>query len=353
MEQKKNYLKISQGWIESHLWETELTKNVWTMWPKHTTSDFRIFTSSEGSTSVTSSSSVLAVVSAERRTCTATMGADWADVVTRDDTSLESGTIIGREFFPCKEAGTIFIWSGGGGVAVMDTGRPIMVLPSRGLACKGGGAGAICWSLGGGGAFCICCNGGGWREAPDKTNVGCKARTPPGNTVTTCPPACNICFGIMILVIVWVGTTAGAGAVALLAPVRERVVISGTSRMMLEAQMLVMVFSSRLLAGRMAWWLAGGIAACGMLTTGGGDAGAVSISSAAGCGEDRLNRRAGVNESPKQQSSDFSTQNSMISPVRVGWLHKLPAPSNTPFWQLVFFSCTPNWYKTNNTRKCL
>lgn len=80
----------------------------------------------------------------------------------------------------------------------------------------------------------------------------------------------------MILVMVWTGGTASAGVVAFSAPVRERVVISGTSRMMLEAQMLVMVFSSRLLAGRTA------------LATNGGDEGAVSISSVFGYSEDRL-----------------------------------------------------------------
>lgn len=57
----------------------------------------------------------------------------------------------------------------------------------------------------------------------------------------------------MILVMVWGRGTAAAGEGTLFAPVRERVAISGTSRMMLEAQMLVMVFSSRLLAGWMAW----------------------------------------------------------------------------------------------------
>lgn len=53
---------------------------------------------------------------------------------------------------------------------------------------------------------------------------------------------------------VWAGGAAAAGAMALFAPVRERVVTSGTFRIMLEAQMLVMVFSSRLVvAGRMGW----------------------------------------------------------------------------------------------------
>lgn len=184
---------------------------------------------------------------------------DCADVVAVDDPAAVVGTIIGRASVPCKEAGTIFICSGGGGVAVMDAGRPAVVLPSRGFACKGGGAGAICWSRGGGGALCICCSGGGWREAPDTTSVGCKARAPAGNTVTTWLPPGNMCFEIMILVMVWAGgaaavAAAAAGADTLLAPVRERVVISGTSRMMLEAQMLVIVFSSRLLLdGWMAW----------------------------------------------------------------------------------------------------
>lgn len=104
----------------------------------------KTFTSSEGNTSVTSSSSVLPDVSAEFTTCTDTTGADWTDIVAVDDTATVLGTIIGRASLPCKEAGTIFIWSGGGGVAVTDTGRPGVLLPSRGLACKGGGAGAIC-----------------------------------------------------------------------------------------------------------------------------------------------------------------------------------------------------------------
>lgn len=201
-----------------------------------------------------------------------------ADDVTVDDPAAVAGTIIGKAAVRCREPGTIFICSGGGGVAVADIGRPDVVLSLRGLACKGGGAGAICWSLGGGGALCICCSGGGWREAPDTSSVGCKAWIPPGSTVTTWPPVCNMCFEIMILAIVCVGATEAAG---LLAPVRERVVISGTSRMMLEAQMLVIVFSSGLLlAVWKVWGPAEEKAACFGLTTAGGGEGAVSISSA-------------------------------------------------------------------------
>ena len=59
---------------------------------------------------------------------------------------------------------------------------------------------------------------------------------------------------MMILVTVWAGGGAAAGDRALFAPVRDRVVLSGTSRIMLEAQMLVIVFSSRLLfIGRIGW----------------------------------------------------------------------------------------------------
>lgn len=68
------------------------------------------------------------------------------------------------------------------------------------------------------------------------------------------------------------------------------------------------------------------------LPTGGGDEEVVSISSVAGCGEDRFRfRKARMNESPIQQSTGFSLESSTISPVRAGWLYKLPVLSNIPF----------------------
>lgn len=82
---------------------------------------------------------------------------------------------------------------------------------------------------------------------------------------------------------VCVGATTAPGITALLAPVRERVVISGTSRMMLEAQMFVMVFSSRLLAGRDVSRLAEGMTVGTGLTACGGEEGVASISSEADC----------------------------------------------------------------------
>ena len=88
---------------------------------------------------------------------------------------------------------------------------------------------------------------------------------------------------MMILVMVWV---AGGGLVVVtvagLAPVRERVVTSGTSRMMLEAQMLVMVFSSGLYAdSRPPIWR---VAEGGVLATGGSE-GPGSATSTQGCGD--------------------------------------------------------------------
>lgn len=125
---------------------------------------------------------------------------------------------------------------------------------------------------------------------PETKRVGCRARTPPGNTVTTCPPPCSMCFGIMILVMVCAGGAAGVGEVTLFAPVRERVVTSGTSKMMLEAQMLVMVFSSTLLlAGRATWRPAAVMAARVGLAGAGGGEGRLSTSSVAGCGLTKRN----------------------------------------------------------------
>lgn len=137
--------------------------------------------------SVTESSSALAVKSVDFANCRATVGVEYADAGTAEVvTPIEWAvavvvTIIGKDESACKEAGTILICSGGGGVAVMDTGGPGPAFPPRGLACRGGGAGecTICWSRGGGGACCICSRGGGWRGAE-----GSRVRTPPGSTVT-------------------------------------------------------------------------------------------------------------------------------------------------------------------------
>lgn len=83
--------------------------------------------------------------------------------------------------------------------------------------------------------LCICCNGGGWR--------GEEAATP---IVDVLSVGNGICF---IIILVTVGGFEGVAMEAgwgLMAPVRERVVTCGRSMMMLDVQMLVMVFSSGL-----------------------------------------------------------------------------------------------------------
>lgn len=130
----------------------------------------------------------------------------------------------------CRDEGMTLNCSGGGAVVAA-------VPPPRGLGCRGGGAWActICCSRGGGGVFCLCCSGGGWRD--DGAAVA----------VTDTPPeGSGVCLMMIFVTVGGLGVVLGGGAWGLMAPVRERVVTCGRSRMMLEVQMLVMVFSSGL-----------------------------------------------------------------------------------------------------------
>lgn len=85
--------------------------------------------------------------------------------------------------------------------------------------------------------LCICCSGGGWRG--EEAAVA----------VTDMPPeGSGVCLMIILVTVGrFGGAVAGEGlSWGLMAPVLERVVTWGRSRMMLEVQMLVMVFSSGL-----------------------------------------------------------------------------------------------------------
>lgn len=68
------------------------------------------------------------------------------------------------------------------------------------------------------------------------------------------------------------------------------------------------------------------------LPAGGGDEETVSISSVAGCGEETVRfLKTCMNESHLEKSTGFSSEKSMSSPVRAGWLYKLQVLSNIPF----------------------
>lgn len=172
-------------------------------------------------------------------------------------------TIMGALASVCAGAGTILICRGGGGAVA--TTCPAAAAP-RGLACRGGGAGecTICCSRGGGGVFCICWRGGG------------------------CRGDCSCCLDITILLTVG---GAGGGAGGLCAPVRERVVTCGRSKMMLDVQMLVMVLLSGACTGMRDERVGaatgvgsgGGAAAAG----GGGDGGASNTSIVGCCGKSK------------------------------------------------------------------
>lgn len=142
----------------------------------------KFITSSEASSSVTTSFSPVTSCSLACSTCNST-GVECAEAATVDEeitglALVAVVTIIGADKSECKEAGTIFIWRGGGGVAVTATELPT---PPWGLGWRGGGACVctICCRRGGGGVPCICCSGGGCRPADC-----CTLRIPAGITVT-------------------------------------------------------------------------------------------------------------------------------------------------------------------------
>ncbi|TNN49878.1 hypothetical protein EYF80_039920 [Liparis tanakae] len=224
--------------------------------------------SSTSPTSSSSSSSSSAVASAD---CPASIARPDAGAPPADVTMMESA---------CRDAdaATTLICSGGGAVAPAP--------PPRGLACRGGGAWActICCSRGGREVLCICCSGGGWRGEEEEEEGADIAVT------VTAPEGSCICL-MMILATVG-GAAAAGGAWGLMAPVRERVVTCGRSRMMLEVQMLVMVFSSGLYCCDRVE-RAAREEACAAMTTGTGAAGGgdggdgdVSMTSMGAYGED-------------------------------------------------------------------
>lgn len=130
-----------------------------------------------------------------------------------------------------RDEGTTLICSGGGAVAAAAP-------PPRGLACRGGGAWActICCRRGGGGVLCICCSGGGWRDEEEAVDA----------VTVTAPEGSCVCLMMILVTVGGCGAVVAGGTWSLMAPVWERVVTWGRSRMMLEVQMLVMVFSSGL-----------------------------------------------------------------------------------------------------------